>query len=73
MTQAVGGTGTRTPARRKQAPSNIYTVLMAIAVLILAAAVVYVWIRHNGVFGGSSPFSVEVQTSAAPIVSVYHA
>ncbi len=47
--------------------SNIYTVLMFVASLLLLAAVVYVWVRHGVVFGSYNPFSLDV---AAPMTDL---
>jgi len=40
--------------------SNIYTVLMVIAVVALLVGGLYVWYRSTQVFGGMNPLSVSL-------------
>jgi len=47
-------------SRRGGASSNIYTVLVVIAFLVLAVAIGYVWVRSSSLFGGGNPFEVKV-------------
>ncbi len=51
--------------------SNIYTVLSVIAFLVLVAAVVYVILQHQAVFGGN-PFSVTVSDAGDLIRATLH-
>lgn len=46
------------------ARSNIYTVLLAIAFLMLVSAIGYVWFRSVSLFDDSNPFKVPGHASA---------
>ena len=56
-----------TGRRVARAPSNIYTVLVFLAFLILASAVGYVLYRSDQLFGGN-PFEVPQGNSAGWVV-----
>jgi hypothetical protein len=43
------------------ASSNIYTVLVAIALLALIGGIVAVWLRGKELYGSSNPFDMTVQ------------
>ena len=53
--------------RRFRAPSNIYTVLLFMAFLMLAGAVGYVWHRSSQLYG-ESPFKVSTPTTAGWVI-----
>jgi len=50
--------------------SNIYTVLMFVASLLLLLAVVYVWVRHGVVFGSYNPFSVGLNLPVGDLLTL---
>jgi hypothetical protein len=57
MTQA--STNPTAPAKHAAKPrSNIYTVLTAITMLVLAAGVAYLWYANTKATGDSNPFTL---------------
>ena len=57
-----------TGRRLARAPSNVYTVLVVIAFLMLASAVGYVWYRSHQLFGSQNPFEVPQGTTAGWVI-----
>ena len=53
------------PSQKKSATSNVYTALLFVAFVVLAAAVVYILIRTEQLFGSYNPFAQDEQASAA--------
>lgn len=49
---------------RMRGSSDVYTVLMLVAVLSLLAGVVYVWAQLAGLPGGANPFNVPASAAA---------
>lgn len=56
---------TGTPTQKKSVISNVYTALLFVAFVVLAAAVVYILIRTEELFGSYNPFAQDEQASAA--------
>jgi len=60
MTQAPGPVVTPT---RSGAPSNIYTVLMLVSLLILVCGVGFIWYRSSQLYGDNPFVAPEIKTT----------
>lgn len=50
--------------------SDVYTVLVFIALLALIVGVVYVWYRSGQLYGSWNPFSFEVRSAGSAVASL---
>ncbi|MFW6059673.1 MAG: hypothetical protein ACODAQ_05795 [Phycisphaeraceae bacterium] len=54
--------------RRQQRPrNNIYTVLAAIALVVMVMSVIFVWMQFMALTGETNPFNVGATSAAAGI------